>query len=345
MKDSVLYIGLFVVCLSGALLAGTAGYFTHQARLSDWRQKAAGVLHVVLDEELSKRKDSIPFEIVSSRMVDSSPSGADENPKMVKIETEAGLNACGFSAMKDLHNVAQDPGTRAYHSILLMKRPLQADTLQSVWTDSLKRMRFPGVGLLRVVVNGDTLSGTKKDTEAWCAADSLAYFTLGYACEVEVLALGKLPWYRVCPWGYIVLALLCVGGSCWFLCKKKDCIYVLKKQREVEKMPPAVTSESAMSSSRFFLLKDGTVFYPDKLLLQKDGCSCNLTVQKADLLLLLVEAEGKYLSVQELMSRLWPDGTGTDVRLHQAVRRLNKALKEVSACHVENGRGAYRLVL
>src|SRR5437870_570935 len=67
---------------------------------------------------------------------------------------------------------------------------------------------------------------------------------------------------------------------------------------------------------------------PAKRLLTRDGESVTLAPKTYELLLLLVQSEGRALSKQELMTALWPDTFVEEANLSYQMTALRKALGE-----------------
>src|SRR3954468_18172666 len=72
---------------------------------------------------------------------------------------------------------------------------------------------------------------------------------------------------------------------------------------------------------------------PHRRVLLREGEAVQLTSKGFDLLLTLVESEGRELSKDELMSRIWPDQIVEDANLTVTMAHLRKALGEKARDH------------
>ena len=72
---------------------------------------------------------------------------------------------------------------------------------------------------------------------------------------------------------------------------------------------------------------------PHRRLLLRAGEAVQLTSKAFDLLLALLESEGRELSKDELMSRIWPDQIVEDANLTVTMAHLRKALGEKATDH------------
>ena len=81
---------------------------------------------------------------------------------------------------------------------------------------------------------------------------------------------------------------------------------------------------------RIYQLKDNFIFDAEKRLLIVDGqIKGELPLQRCTLLEILLNAEEYKLSDDTIMEQLWPDHSGTAVRLQQVVKRLRHDLAAV----------------
>ena len=346
MKNRILTIS--VAWLVGLVLTALWGHHIYGERLETCKQRMSKTLLEVLNQEIEKRKekegDDVLYASVGEINVE---ENTNTKPRKVIYYTSTGEKEYELPIHKDEHNIESDPNARAFHTYLFQKYPLSVDSLYVAWEESLKNLSLSGkVGLQIDYLDMNT--GKVEETsvlDGFSSTDSLAYFTVGYFCEIAVTAYAKVSSFQLYSFADGGLLLLCLGLSSMFVWLLLNARHVYRRYlvREVHVEVPVAVVEH--SHSRYYKLGDGTIFDRDELSLQKEGHRVDLTAQKAELLWLLIQAKGEALSNQNLIAELWPDGSGNDGRLHQAVGRLNKSLKEVSACWIENRRGFYRLVM
>lgn len=344
MKNRILTIS--VAWLVGLVLTALWGHHIYWEHLETWKQRASGALLEVLKQEIEKRKEKEKDNVFYASV---GVHNVRENTKSRKVTyyTSTGEKEYELPICKDEHNIEKDPDMRGFQTYLFQKYPLSVDSLYVAWVECLEKAGLPGKGGLQIG-HLDMNTGKVEETavlEGFSTADSLAYFTMGYFCEMEVTAYAKVSSFQLYSFADGGLLLLCLGFSSmlvWLLLNARH-VYRRYLVREVRVEVPVAVVEH--SHSRYYKLGDGTIFDRDELSLQKEGRRVDLTAQKAELLWLLIQAKGEALSNQDLIAGLWPDGSGNDGRLHQAVGRLSKSLKEVSACWIENRRGFYRLVM
>lgn len=335
-----------IALLAGIVWASLWGHHIYGERLETCKQRMSKTLLEVLKQEIEKRKEKEKDDVFYAS-VGSNNVGENTKPRKVTYYTSAGEKEYELPIHKDEYNIASDPNVRAFHTYLFQKYPLSVDSLYVAWAEYLEEVGLPGKGCLQIG-HLDMNTGKVEETavlEGFSTADSLAYFTMGYFCEIEVTAYAKVSSFQLYSFADGGLLLLCLGFSSMFVWLLLNARHVYRRYlvREVRVEVPVAVVEH--SHSRYYKLGDGTIFDRDELSLQKEGHRVDLTAQKAELLWLLIQAKGEALSNQNLIAELWPDGSGNDGRLHQAVGRLNKSLKEVSACWIENRRGFYRLVM
>ena len=344
MKNRILTIS--VAWLVGLVLTALWGHHIYWEHLEIWKQRASGALLEVLKQEIEKRKEKEKDDVFYAS-VGGNNVGENAKPRKVTYYTSTGEKEYELPIHKDEHNIASDPNVRGFQTYLFQKYPLSVDSLYVAWVECLEKANLPGKGGLQIG-HLDMNTGKVEETavlEGFSTADSLAYFTVGYFCEIAVTAYAKVSSFQLYSFADGGLLLLCLGLSSMFVWLLLNARHVYRRYlvREVHVEVPVAVVEH--SHSRYYKLGDGTIFDRDELSLQKEGHRVDLTAQKAELLWLLIQAKGEALSNQDLIAELWPDGSGNDGRLHQAVGRLNKSLKEVSACWIENRRGFYCLVM
>lgn len=331
-------IALFV----GIVLTSLLGGYIYSYRLETWKSEAREALREVVAQEIKKRsekEDSVYSCYVKEEFSTDEFVAVDatSNFKETSILLSSGENKYVLSSYKDEHNIEKSPIVRGFHTYLFQVYPLDVDSLCILWNAELKKDDCPGKGTLRVNVGGTEQVSA---SEGFSQTDSLDYFTIGHSCEIGITAFAKIRSYQLYLWSDGGLLLLCFSLCSLLTWVSLNARYFYNRYlvREI----PVVMVEQEHPCC--YQLMDGTIFNWDDLSLQKNGYRVSLTSQSAELLLLLVQAHEKTVSIQKMIDGLWPDGDGNGGRVHQAVSRLNKSLKSISACKIENRRGVYRLV-
>ena len=301
-----------IVSLAAALLAaGIVAYILYGKRADEWRQVAGQTLRNAVGEEVAKRIGQ-PFYLAT----DGSDKQLEERdfPKKVHLDMESGSKEYEISYFQNIHN----------------------DTLGRAWNDSLREAGFQGDGLLRIntmnVETGQRCTTYWTDSAALAKADSLSCLFIGYACETEIVGYLSCPWWRLyalSDWEILLLA-----GMCTFFF-----LMWLVRRRAISRLHPAMDVADGCCC-----LSDGTMFYREKNILQKNENQVELSATIARLLIVLIEANGGEVSNRVLIEKVWPSHSGSKEQLRKAIERLRKLLHSIaSEVVIENGWGTYRL--
>ena len=338
MKNRILTMS--IALFAGIALTSLVSDCIYSYRLEAWKSETREALRGVVAQEIKKRSEkegSIYSCYVKEEISTDEFVAVDTAFKETSIWFSSGENKYVFSSYKDEHNIEKSPIVRGFHSYLFQRNPLDVDSLRILWNAKLKKDGCPGEGTLRVNVGGTEQASA---SEGFSQADSLDYFTIGHSCEIEITAFAKILSYQLYSWSDGGLLLLCFSLCSLLTWVSLNARYFYDRYF-VQKIPVVMVEQKHPCC---YQLMDGTIFNRDDLSLEKNESRVSLTFQSAELLLLLVQAHEETVSIQKLIDGLWPDGSGNDARLHQAISRLNKSLKSISACKVENRRGVYRLV-
>ena len=323
-----------IVSLAAALLAaGIVAYILYGKRADEWRQVAGQTLRNAVGEEVAKRIGQ-PFYLAT----DGSDKQLEERdfPKKVHLDMESGSKEYEISYFQNIHNITESPNDRVVHTYWLQEQPLEADTLGRAWNDSLREAGFQGDGLLRIntmnVETGQRCTTYWTDSAALAKADSLSCLFIGYACETEIVGYLSCPWWRLyalSDWEILLLA-----GMCTFFF-----LMWLVRRRAISRLHPAMDVADGCCC-----LSDGTMFYREKNILQKNENQVELSATIARLLIVLIEANGGEVSNRVLIEKVWPSHSGSKEQLRKAIERLRKLLHSIaSEVVIENGWGTYRL--
>ena len=330
----LLIIGLWC----GIFLAGIIGYVRYNEQTALWNNRARTALLQTLQENLMRYGSSVLF---ASEGVMNRETLWNAGFKEVKIETAFGKDTLQVPWKKYSSNIGQDEELQGLCTLLVLQDSLCMDSIFGQWKTKLSERGFRGQESLTVRcldLNTETVT-TDTLPAGSLLGDSIAYFTLGVACELELTGWVSLPWFRsLTPedGGVWCLCLLAGMLPVWFggkVCR----LYRRYRAKEREAAVPECVPVSGQARHRE--LKDGTRLDPVGHTLQRNGKVVGITSQGALLLKSLLQAGEEPLLQQTLLESLWPDGSGTSQRLYTAVNRLNEALKQLSVYRVRNENG------
>ena len=109
----------------------------------------------------------------------------------------------------------------------------------------------------------------------------------------------------------------------------------------IEKEVPVVFGRERRPHT--YRLEEGVYFDADSRLLKKGDDVVKLAPLLARLLQGFLDAENYTLSNDEILHLLWPDGSGTQDKLYQNIKRLRNYLSKISICTVEGEKFVYHL--
>lgn len=118
-------------------------------------------------------------------------------------------------------------------------------------------------------------------------------------------------------------------------------LFVKEKHIVVEKEVPVVAGHG--NPSHIYQLEAGVYFDAASRLLKRGDDVVNLPPLLARLLQGFLDAEDNRLSNDEILHLLWPDGSGTQDKLYQNIKRLRNYLSKISICTVEGEKFVYHL--
>lgn len=330
----LLIIGLWC----GIFLAGIIGYVRYNEQTALWNNRARTALLQTLQENLMRYGSSVA---VTCGGIVYPETSQHTGFREVKIETTFGKDTLQVPWEKFSYNIIQNEELQGLYTLLVLQDSLCMDSIFGQWKKKLSERGFRGQESLTVrcldlhagTVMTDTLPAGS------LLGDSIAYFTLGVACELELTGWVSLPWFR---------SLTPEDGGVWCLCLlagmlsvgfggKAFCLYRRYRVKKREAAVPECVPVSGQARHRE--LKDGTRLDPVGHTLQRNGKVVGITSQGALLLKSLLQAGEEPLLQQTLLESLWPDGSGTSQRLYTAVNRLNEALKQLSVYRVRNENG------
>lgn len=338
---------LVVVAFIGGLVFFFACKHICDSKLATLKDKAKNAFILALDKSLRNREIEIPFSSYS----DTKSLATVNIPDSVAIIDESGKHWYKFYKERSEMNVASNVRVRSLHSYTFGEHPLVADSLNIVWGQYLSESYVSAESALCISIM-DQKGRVKSQNSLlheWCSPSNLVLTAyIGYACEIEVK--GYID-YSI--WSMIyVQTLLCLllyiafvyGG--YQICivvqnkivaiRQKNTIEVLKIVREIDGAP-----------TRSYKLKENILFYAEQKILEVNGVEQKISKQTCELLelFLLNEDQDYKLEDEEIMEKLWPDGSGYKARVHKAVGRLRNILFNIdSSIEIKRGIETYQLL-
>ena len=318
----IVVMGVSLICL-GVLL-----YKNGVAVLS---QRVIDAFSKALEIELVNKNIEKGALIVQSR-IDVSKIG--QVPQTVGITKATGRKEYKVSAEQHQKNVAKDTDTRMLHSFVLESNPIVVDSLNAIWQQILKDSYLIGKTALRMsIADGSGHTETFMTADSIRLASAIPLFTcyLGYGCEIEMVGFFDYSCWFILG-RYVILYVLLILVICiliyffvGYLRKRFHHSSIVK-----EVIVTQLVRDMPKGTIRIYQLKDNFIFDAEKRLLIVDGqIKGELPLQRCTLLEILLNAEEYKLSDDTIMEQLWPDHSGTAVRLQQVVKRLRHDLTAV----------------
>ncbi len=330
---------------------GIVAYMLCHRQVPALHRTASEALRAVLQEEVAKRENLVPNFFAGD--MGSTNLTENEFPVEVTFTLPTGRKVYEVTCEEHVHNIDSFPQVRSFHSYLLQKYPLSIDTLGAEWNRKLREAGFGGKVFLRMcaldVETGKESTVCTGDSVALVKAETPVYWTIGYACEVRLTGFLSYQWWQLCSWTtmawsfvfFVFFLLLQLWGI-----RRKFAGNKLALGKDGQPSVAAVPLQDSVSlSSSVIRLEDGTCFHKDQLLLRKGDREDSLTPLLAELLGLLIEAQGNAVSAGYLMEKLWHRKDEDYTPLYKAVCRLKEKLEAVSSLTIENKRKAYCLKL
>lgn len=364
MKDWKL---LLIYAVIGIAMAGITGRSLCQKHWETDKKQASRTFGLALEDELQKWKGvNVKVFLSEDRKLPDKSIGIKKDPVEVKVNFGQGMRSYVIPYEKHAQNIERNSTVRGMHSYLLHQAPLNADSLNLFWQERLADSGFSGKTVVRIV----TTDWEERDSCAYSGdafylsqSDSLTTYYMGLRCEAGVTGYLYHPWWMTLSWKDWGLLAAIIAGCillffvqrnlyklyCHLFVKEKQVVVekeiVVEKQVQVpvfiEKEVPVTVPQK--SGSHIYRLEEGVYFDADSRLLKKGDMTVNLKPQPARLLQGFLEAENCRLSNDEILHLLWPDGSGTQNKLYQIIKRLRESLSEISICTVENEKFAYQL--
>lgn len=334
---------LVLVCLLAA--TGSWVYNVYKANAAKCDALARSTFRKVLEQEVQKR-DTVSFFYASSSGYENL-SLEGNIPDSVTVTSEYGKRKYAIPLEKYHNSLVKEGRKRSILSGILEDCPLSADTVNGYWNKLLSDADVQATTHVRISVT-DLLEQTSatysKDAAMPLPTDSLLSYYMGFICEVEATGFISYHWINLVYGWYLYVCFLSFCAFVTIYCFRNKIVNRIKNSFR----------EKEMASSRITMIED-TNLYPVYQLdvdvffdTKREILKCNdkvatLTPQSACLLRAFLESPDRRLSISEIYTLLWPDGSGTKDRVHSAIYRLRQALKEVSCLTIDNGSICFQL--
>lgn len=337
-RKKILWIRLLVYSL--AMGAGT--FLVHQK----WDEQARTTFKTALLQELQKR-DTLSIPYISNWTAISALE--EVNPGVVEIALDSGKRKYEIPCFKFENSLVKGGIQRGLLTALLDESPLDADSLHGTWNKLLKESDIFLKIHTRITVwdfQEQPSSAFSKNVQKFSQTDSLLSYYMGFRCEVEATG------YASCEWWWLLSdwRLLAIGGVCagiellFFIFGKMYCYRKNRQPEEVEQEGLPVIVVTA-EQSPVYQLGEHTFFDVERMELIKEEQVVKLTPQTAVLLEKFLQAEGHTLSTSLISETLWPNGSGSQERIHTLIRRLRKSLGELTALQIKFKNDSYHLII
>lgn len=334
-----------LLCVAAVCLVG---HYLYRQRVAQYDVCAREAFTKALEGELQKRDMKIYISGNYSKSLVKCPK------EVTVTSAKYGKREYRMSPYKHEHNIEPSSSARFFHSMILDKHPLCADTLHSVWDSLLHEKHVMVKTLVRVGVT-DLLEKESKtysgNTAQFAPSDSLISYYIGYRCEVE--ATGFVSYtllYIYTCYDWLILLGIVLGSILLFLLIRYRSRFLVKKHFALVEEGSSAGLESPVpvitvlkEKAHIYQLESELLFDADSGCLKRGTSQEWLTPQTTVLLQAFLETPDYKLSTQEIQLLLWPDGSGTNDRMYTAIKRLRSSLSKISQWSVDSGNYAYWL--
>lgn len=323
-------------------------YNNFQSQKQDWNSQMRTTFVNALKKSLAARgRENLYIVSQTSRV------GLDKKDSVIVVKINIGEGDMFFSVplYKHNHNITEIPTQRIIDSVIVEDQPLNADSLNRLWDTLLIDRGFSGKTDIRISVSdlSENVSTVyAQGGQHYPKADSLFTYYIGYRCETEITAFASFSCWNTFTLGDWMknIALLMVAGLCvwhfyiWQMRSGNN--RRLQEDNVIEKNKPVISLKEEITD--IYELGNGLYFDASERLL-KFGVQVNKLNPQISLLLVgFMEAEKYRMSISEICLLLWPDGSGTAVRVHTVVNRLRSSLGAFKlGISIISGNSAYQL--
>lgn len=349
MRTKNIILLAIIACVGGVAFFFACKYI-YESKLSALKEEAKKAFIETVGEEVKSRDSQVPFSFYS----DSKFLNVADVPDSVFWEDEYGKHSYRLDPQKHYMNITDNTNVRAMHSFTFGKKHLLPDSLNVIWKEYLSKSHISNKSALCIsTTDGQGNTNSLNTVQSEWANPSTLMFTiyLGYACEIEVKGYLYCTVWSLIYMEIILFLLLCIISV---YMAYKICIVVLKKvsamrQKEIVEVPIVkLVKETNSTPIRSYVLHDNIIFYAEQKKIEKNGYTKKIPAQSCHLLELFLQRkeEGYILSDDNIMKRLWPDGSGDIYRIHKAINRLRSIIYDFdTSIEIKRGVETYQLLL
>lgn len=271
-------------------------------------------------------------------------SRTDTIPLTIRITTEHGEKVYEVDAEKSRENISQNPKERSLHTIVCEESPLSADSLNRLWTDTLRMQKIYARTAIRVsavTLRDETIVSTSTGGKSFVASSPCFVSYIGNRCEIEVNGLLDCSWWAVCLYHWFPFLWIWMGAvsmlillySFHRLAHRPAKIEVVKEEviREIIKEVPVsvCAKEPDNANLKIYQLQPNLLFNARKQVLVLNGTEKALAPQSCVILNIFLDAPGYTLTDTEILNSVWGKQDATIKNFTAACARLRKSLGEV----------------
>ena len=321
MKCINIFLLSIIICLVGIIFFFVCQH-TYESEKSELSQKAKEAFVKALDHEHKNRNLDGTF----SFNYDGRTLLVADIPDSVYMESsEAGKKWYKLDPEKHLMSITSNMNVRSLHSFIFQKDPMDADSLSEIWKEYLeKSSKAVELALfINIMDNDGKVKSICSAKSEWCtASDRMFIIYIGYACEIEVIGFINYSIFSILGWWifvyllfyiFSILAVYIIVSNILNKIRSLPCI----KIKEVH--IPVFVKESDVSHVYSYALRDNFIFYAEQRTIEVDGKKKKMPLQACMLLELFLNSTDYKVTYDEIMNKLWPDGSGHIRRVHKAV--------------------------
>lgn len=273
-----------------------------------------------------------------------------EYPDSVYIVDETGKHYFKFYIEKHNNSTTNNVELRALQSSVFYENPIQPDSLNHIWKALLLKEKIFSQSALRLSILDRHHLTTVATTanSAWCNKINPVFITyIGYAFEIEVTGFINYSIWSILGWWILTYLLFYIFSIFAVYIIVSYILTKIKTLRQVkikEVLIPVFVKESDGPQVNSYALRDNFIFYAEQRVIEIDGIRKKMPLQACLLLELFLNSKNYIVTDDEIMSRLWTDGSGHLKRVHKAVARLRTYMITEPTILIERSdTGAYQL--
>lgn len=322
------YILVATIVVVG-LIWGWIYHESYNLNLMELRRIAKQTFIEALNTEMNNR--NIPKEPILSNATPKSLL-KPEYPDSVFIVDKTGKYYYKFYIEKHNNSTTDDIELRALQSSVFENNPIQPDSLHHIWKRLLLKENIFLQSALQISVldrhHETTVIMTTNST--WCNRIPPVFITyIGYAFEIEAIGFINYSIWSILGWWILVyllsyvLSVLAVYATVSYIQNKIRSLCSVKIK---EVHVPVFVKESDGFQVNSYALRDNFIFYAEQRIIEVNGKKKKMPLQACLLLELFLNSKNYIVTYDEIINKLWPDGSGHIRRMHKAVARLRNYL-------------------